>query len=654
MLSVGISLFLAAGPLTGTAAAAPVPSSTPSISPTSAYVGETLTVTQGMYTGITTSPSDDWQRCSGATCTSTGIIGSTYTVTYSDVGYTLKVVETATDGITPIQQDSNQTSVVPAPPTNTAAPVIAASPPPGVGNTLTATQGAWTNADPGSITDTWERCNGSTCTPISGTTTTTPTTSYKLTPADIGHTIKVMETATNGGTPANPPSFSQPTGTVTYVPSNTSPPTISGNAQQGQTLMASPGIWTTNPTSYTYQWQDCDSSGHGCAAIAGATAATYTLTAVDVGNTIQVRVSGVNGGGSGLAAASAPTGLVHTTSTTSLTTSPGAWVTNEATTLAATVTSQAATAAPSGVVAFLDQGKAISGCGAVPVSPSGQSVTVFCQASFAAGSAQVTATFTPGAGSAVLGSSSPSQTLTIGKDATKTALDASSPLAVDTSTTYTATVAPSTVPGGAIQPSGSVQFLDGGKPIAGCTARPVVSGGATCAIAYSATGRRSIVAQYLGDANFAGSSSSAKTVNVTALAARGTITATMQWTFAYAPSYTRVLTMVINGVPVGATVEIQCRGRGCPFVKRSSVIARPHCKFKRKGKHKRSCPPSGRANLTGRFHGRPLRPGARITIEIRRPRFVGKYYSFTMRARKQPRVRIGCLAVNGTRPDVGC
>ena len=46
--------------------------------------------------------------------------------------------------------------------------------------------------------------------------------------------------------------------------------------------------------------------------------------------------------------------------------------------------------------------------------------------------------------------------------------------------------------------------------------------------------------------------------------------------------------------------------------------------------------------------------GTQITIEIRRPRFVGKYYSFTVRSRKAPRVQIACLAVNGTRPNVGC
>ena len=311
LLSVAIALFLSAGPLTGTAAAAPTPQPPgPTISPTNAYVGEKLTVTQGMYVGAAM-VQDVWERCSGATCTPTGAPnGPSYTVSYSDVGDTLKVAETATAAdSTFVEQDSNQTSVVPGPPTNTAAPVIAASPLPGVGNTLTATQGTWPDADAGSITDTWEDCDGSTCSAITGTTTTTPTTSYTLTPADIGHTIKVMETATHGGTPVQTPVFSQPTGVVTYVPSDVSPPTVSGTAQQGETLTASPGTWTASPSSYTYQWQDCDSGGHGCSAIPGATAGTYTLSAGDVGNTIEVSVVGVNGGGPPRprSAASAPT-----------------------------------------------------------------------------------------------------------------------------------------------------------------------------------------------------------------------------------------------------------------------------------------------------------------------------------------------------------
>jgi hypothetical protein len=181
----------------------------------------------------------------------------------------------------------------------------------------------------------------------------------------------------------------------------------------------------------------------------------------------------------------------------------------------------------------------------------------------------------------------------------------------------------------------------------------VVSGGATCTIRYSVTGSRSIVALYLGDPNFAASSSPARAVRITPLSIKGTITSTMQWTFGYAPAYTRVLSMVINGVPTGATVQTQCHGRGCPFAKRTTTIgkAKP-CTGKRKRTH--TCPVHGMISLTAAFRRRNLRPGAQITIEIHRPRFIGKYYSFTMRARKQPRVRIGCLAVNGTRPDVGC
>ena len=48
-------------------------------------------------------------------------------------------------------------------------------------------------------------------------------------------------------------------------------------AEEGQTLSASTGTWTESPTSYAYQWQDCNSSGESCATISGATTSSYTL-----------------------------------------------------------------------------------------------------------------------------------------------------------------------------------------------------------------------------------------------------------------------------------------------------------------------------------------------------------------------------------------
>ena len=94
-----------------------------------------------------------------------------------------------------------------------------------------------------------------------------------------------------------------------YAPSNTSPPTISGTAQQGQTLTATTGAWNGAPTSFSFQWLRCNAAGDACAAIAGAISNTYTAQAADVGSTLRVRVTATNASGS-TAADSAPTAAV--------------------------------------------------------------------------------------------------------------------------------------------------------------------------------------------------------------------------------------------------------------------------------------------------------------------------------------------------------
>ena len=83
------------------------------------------------------------------------------------------------------------------------------------------------------------------------------------------------------------------------TPVNTSLPSISGSAVQGQTLTAGPGSWSGSPVpTLTYQWLRCDSAGVNCAAIAGATGQSYLLAAGDVGFTIEVQVTGTNSVGS--------------------------------------------------------------------------------------------------------------------------------------------------------------------------------------------------------------------------------------------------------------------------------------------------------------------------------------------------------------------
>jgi hypothetical protein len=78
------------------------------------------------------------------------------------------------------------------------------------------------------------------------------------------------------------------------APAAVSPPTITGTAQQGQTLSASPGTWTADDATFAYQWQHCDAAGANCTDIAGATAQTYTVAATDVNTTLRVVVKASN------------------------------------------------------------------------------------------------------------------------------------------------------------------------------------------------------------------------------------------------------------------------------------------------------------------------------------------------------------------------
>jgi hypothetical protein len=93
-------------------------------------------------------------------------------------------------------------------------------------------------------------------------------------------------------------------------PSEDSPPTISGTAQQGKTLTADPGKWSgTAPISFSFQWRRCDANGGTCAGISGASARLYDLTAADVGHTLRVHVTAKNADGSS-SDTSVPTAVV--------------------------------------------------------------------------------------------------------------------------------------------------------------------------------------------------------------------------------------------------------------------------------------------------------------------------------------------------------
>jgi len=337
-------------------------------------------------------------------------------------------------------------------------------------------------------------------------------------------------------------------------------------------------------------------------------------------------------------------------SSTSLVSSSSALVTNEGVTLFATV--NGGSGSPSGAITFNDGGVPIANCVAEPITPSNPGAT--CQTSFAASTSpeQLTAVFIPNTKSTAPGSTG-ATTITVTPDSTSVSLNVSTTVDVGQSTTYTATVAPPASRSGPVEPSGSVEFFDRGSPIASCVNQPLVKQNATCTLTYNAVGTHSITARYGGDANFTGSTAPAQPVTVVPdpVAVLGRINATMQWTFDYAPGYTKVAVLLVNWVSSDTTVLVKCHGRGCPFPTHTSRVARP----KRCGKKGRpKCPTGGSINLAAPFQKNPLHPGATIIVMITHPNWVGKYYKFTIRSGRQPAIQIACLAPGGKRPGVGC
>lgn len=93
-------------------------------------------------------------------------------------------------------------------------------------------------------------------------------------------------------------------GTIVLAPTNLTAPTLTGVAQEGQTLTGSNGTWTGSPTSFTYSYK------RGVSTISGATSPSYVLTSADVGSTITRAVVASNAGGPSLPALSAASSVV--------------------------------------------------------------------------------------------------------------------------------------------------------------------------------------------------------------------------------------------------------------------------------------------------------------------------------------------------------
>ena len=94
-------------------------------------------------------------------------------------------------------------------------------------------------------------------------------------------------------------------------PANTTPPSVAGSPITGKVLTGSRGAWTGTGIKYAYAWLRCDTNGAACAAIAGATGTTYTITSAVLGATIRFAVTASDSSGE-TTVASSPTGEITT------------------------------------------------------------------------------------------------------------------------------------------------------------------------------------------------------------------------------------------------------------------------------------------------------------------------------------------------------
>jgi hypothetical protein len=183
-----------------------------------------------------------------------------------------------------------------------------------IGKVVTASSGRWLAFPAAETSVQWFRCNKATlagatkfgsstgCVAIKGATKTR----YTVTAADRGKHISALVTAENKAGDETVTTDSQQ---VSYEPTNTTDPRISGTATVGRTLEATSGGWTGFPEeTISFAWYRCSSpavagaekfaGASGCAPIGGADQSSYTVKEADEGKYIAVLVKARNSAGS--------------------------------------------------------------------------------------------------------------------------------------------------------------------------------------------------------------------------------------------------------------------------------------------------------------------------------------------------------------------
>lgn len=240
-----------------------------------ALVGQKLTVNAGTWAPAPVTLAYQWFR---GTAKIAGATAASFTITDREAGSSLTVSVTATKtGYVAVTRTSAPSATVPKLLTG-ATPTITGTAT--VGSTLTVRPGTWT---PAKVALSYQWFKGSSA--IKGATKS----SYLLHAGEVGQTITVTVTGRLNGYSA----ISRTAAATAAVAPGTlkaKTPKISGTRKSGHTIKVNGGNWGPGAVKLTYQWY------RGSALIAGATKASFKVSAKDKGKTLSVEVLGSKAG----------------------------------------------------------------------------------------------------------------------------------------------------------------------------------------------------------------------------------------------------------------------------------------------------------------------------------------------------------------------
>jgi len=285
-------------------------------------VGGTVTLNPGTWSPTPTATTIRW------TVGGTPVAGTddktSFVVPASLAGQQLVATVTeSAPGITPTAAQAAAVSISPGTIPVTGNPSVTGAVQ--VGSTLQGHTGTWGSLL-STVSSSWQwRANG---VDIPGATAQT----YSVQPGDVGKTLTLAQSLTATGYQSTTIVSAATAPVPTPVISPAPVPTVTGSPRVGVALTADPGTWMPG-VSLALQWYV------GGSPVAGATGTSYTPRVVDLGQAVQVQVTGSRPGypdltqassqtapvGAGVLATVKPTIAGTATVGRTLTAKPGAW-----------------------------------------------------------------------------------------------------------------------------------------------------------------------------------------------------------------------------------------------------------------------------------------------------------------------------------------